>query len=123
MTHKPVLVPSASHPITIQPNPARVVVTVGGTTVADTTRALTLREASYRAVEYIPRADVDMAVLEPSDHQTYCPFKGDCAYFSVVTGDGTVDNAVWTYEQPYPAVAPIKEYVAFYPNKVEITIG
>jgi uncharacterized protein (DUF427 family) len=123
MTHKPVLVPSASHPITIQPNPARVVVTVCGTTVADTTRALTLREASYRAVEYIPRADVDMAVLEPSDHQTYCPFKGDCAYFSVVTGDGTVDNAVWTYEQPYPAVAPIKEYVAFYPNKVEITIG
>jgi uncharacterized protein (DUF427 family) len=123
MTHKPVLVPSASHPITIQPNPARVVVTVCGTTVADTTRALTLREASYRAVEYIPRADVDMAVLEPSDHQTYCPFKGDCAYFSVVTGDGTVDNAVWTYEQPYPAVAPIKEYVAFYPNKVAITIG
>ena len=117
--NKTVKIPNPDHPITIAPNPARVVVTVAGRVVADTRSALTLREASYRPVHYIPRRDVDMALLTRSAHATYCPYKGDCAYYSVpLGGEGSV-NAVWTYEQPYEAVASIKDYIAFYPNRVD----
>ena len=117
--NKTVKIPNPDHPITIAPNPARVVVTVAGRVVADTRAALTLREASYRPVHYIPRRDVDMALLTRSAHATYCPYKGDCAYYSVpLGGEGSV-NAVWTYEQPYEAVASIKDYIAFYPNRVD----
>ncbi|MFC1443177.1 DUF427 domain-containing protein [Streptacidiphilus sp. N1-10] len=119
MTDRPVLQPSASHPITVTANPARVVVTVAGRTVADTRDALTLREAQYPAVQYIPRADVDLALLEPSDTASYCPFKGEAGYYSIpVGGDRSVD-AVWVYESPYPAVAEIKDHVAFYPDRVD----
>lgn len=119
MTDRPVLQPSASHPITVTANPARVVVTVAGRTVADTRDALTLREAQYPAVQYIPRADVDLALLEPSDTASYCPFKGEAGYYSIpVGGDRSVD-AVWVYESPFPAVAEIKDHVAFYPDRVD----
>ncbi|MFC1401232.1 MULTISPECIES: DUF427 domain-containing protein [Streptacidiphilus] len=119
MTDRPVLQPSASHPITVTANPARVVVTVAGRTVADTRDALTLREAQYPAVQYIPRADVSLALLEPSDTASYCPFKGEAGYYSIpVGGDRSVD-AVWVYESPYPAVAEIKDHVAFYPDRVD----
>jgi uncharacterized protein (DUF427 family) len=119
MTDRPVLQPSPSHPITVVANPARVVVTVAGRTVADTRNALTLREAQYPAVQYIPRADVDLALLEPSATATYCPFKGEAGYYSIpVGGDRSVD-AVWVYESPYPAVAEIKDHVAFYPDRVD----
>ena len=123
MTDRPVLEPSPSHPITVTANPARVVVTVAGRTVADTRDALTLREAQYPAVQYIPRADVELALLEPSDTTSYCPFKGEAGYYSIpVGGDRSVD-AVWVYESPYPAVAEIKDHVAFYPDRVDsITI-
>ena len=120
MSQKPVLLPDASHPITITPNPDRVVVTLGERTVADTTSALTLQEASYPAVQYVPLADVDPAVLERTDHTTYCPFKGDASYYSLVADGETHDNAVWTYEAPYDAVAPISGHVAFYPNVVDV---
>ncbi|MFC6046044.1 DUF427 domain-containing protein [Nocardioides hankookensis] len=122
MSEKPVLVPDASHPITVTPNPDRVVVTAGGQTVADTTAALTLQEASYPAVQYVPLADVDPAVLERTEHATYCPYKGDASYYSLVV-DGTVhDNAVWTYEAPYDAVASIAGHVAFYPNVADVRV-
>lgn len=117
--NKPIKVPSAEHPITIAPNPARVTVTLGGKVIADTTRALTLREASYPPVQYIPREDVDMAQLQRNDHATYCPYKGDCAYYSIPTGGERAANAVWTYEAPYPAVAAIKDHLAFYPDRVD----
>lgn len=120
MSEKPVLVPDASHPITVQPNPDRVVVTLGERQVADTTSALTLQEASYPAVQYVPLADVDPAVLERTDHATYCPYKGDASYYSLVVDGETHDNAVWTYETPYDAVAPIAGHVAFYPNVVDV---
>jgi uncharacterized protein (DUF427 family) len=117
-TPKAVKVPGPDHPITIEANPGRVVVTLGGLTIADTTAALTLREAAYPAVQYIPRGDVDMSALVRSDHTTYCPYKGDASYFSIPAGGERSVNAVWTYETPFGAMAPIKEYVAFYPDRV-----
>jgi len=119
MTAKPIKVPSAEHPITIEAHPSRVVVTVGGRIVADTSAALRLSEAAYPAVLYIPRQDVDMALLERTDHATYCPYKGDCAYYSIPAGGERAANAVWTYEAPYAAVAAIKDHLAFYPSRVD----
>ena len=116
---KPVRVPGPDHPITIEPNPARVVVSIAGRVIADTREALTLREASYPAVQYIPRKDVDMSLLERTDHGTYCPYKGECAYYSIPTGGERSQNAVWTYEAPYAAVAEIKDHLAFYPDRVD----
>jgi uncharacterized protein (DUF427 family) len=116
---KPIKIPSAEHPITIDRNPARVVVTVGGTVIADTRGALTLREASYPPVQYIPRADVNMELLARTTHETYCPYKGDCSYYSIPQGGARSLNAVWSYEAPHPAVAQIKDYLAFYPGRVD----
>jgi len=107
------------HPITIEPNPARVTVSVAGRTIADTRNALTLREASYAPVHYIPRRDVDMKLLQRSDHRTYCPYKGDCSYYSIPLGRARSVDAVWTYEDPYAAVAAIKDHLAFYPDRVD----
>ncbi|MEA3099290.1 DUF427 domain-containing protein [Caballeronia mineralivorans] len=114
-----VKVPGPDHPITIEHNPSRVVVRLAGQVIADTRDALTLREARYPAVLYIPRKDVDMTLLERSDHATYCPYKGDCAYFSIPSGGERSVNAVWTYEDTYAAVAPIKDHLAFYPDRID----
>ncbi len=111
--------PGPDHPISIVPNPRRITVTVAGHVVADTTAALTLREASYPPVQYIPRADVEMSLLQPTDHKTYCPYKGDCSYFSIPSGGDRATNAVWSYEAPYEAVAAIKGHLAFYPDRVD----
>ncbi len=119
MTAKTLKIPDAEHPITVEPNPERVVVTVAGRVVADTRAALTLREASYPPVQYIPRRDIDMALLERTEHATYCPYKGDCAYYSIPLGGERAVNAAWTYEDPYDAVATIKGHIAFYPNRVD----
>ena len=123
MTDKRKLIPDASHPITVTPTAGRVVVTLGDRTIADTTRALSLQEATYPAVQYVPLEDVDPAVLDRTDHATYCPFKGDAAYYSLVVGDDRAENAVWTYEAPYDAVAEIAGHVAFYPEQVEIAVA
>ena len=119
MNAKTIKIPGPDHPITITPTTQRVVVTVGGRVIADTRAALTLQEASYPAVQYVPRADVDMTLLERTVHATYCPYKGDCAYYSVPAGGERATNAVWTYEQPYDAVAAIRDHVAFYPDRVD----
>ena len=119
MTAKPIKVPGPDHPISIEANPSRVVVSVAGRTVADTRDALTLREAGYAAVQYIPRKDVDMSLLERTTRATYCPYKGDCTYYSIPLGGERSVNAVWTYEAPYAAVAQIKDHVAFYPDRVD----
>ena len=120
MADRPIKIPGPDHPITIEKNPNRVVVTLGGTVLADTRNALTLCEAKYPAVQYIPRADVDMARLSRTEHSTYCPFKGDCSYYSLPGGDERGINAVWTYEAPFPAVEAIRDHLAFYPDRVEI---
>ena len=119
MTEKRVLQPGPDHPITVTPNPGRIVVKVAGQVVADTTRALTLQEASYPAVQYIPREDVDMSLLERTDHGSYCPYKGEASYFSIPSGGERSANAVWSYETPYDSVAPIKDHLAFYPDRVD----
>jgi uncharacterized protein (DUF427 family) len=103
----------------VQPNPARIVVSVAGRVVADTRNALTLREAGYPPVQYIPAKDVDFSQLERTDHATYCPFKGDCSYYSIPAGGKKSVNAVRSYQEPFPAVEQIKGHVAFYPDRVD----
>jgi uncharacterized protein (DUF427 family) len=118
-TEKPVKIPGPDHPITIEPTPGRVVVKVAGRVVADTGAALTLREANYPPVQYLPKRDVDMSLLTPTDHATYCPYKGDCSYYSIPAAGDRGTNSVWSYATPYDAVAAIKDHVAFYPNRVD----
>ena len=119
MKEKQIKVPDSDHPISIERNPAGVVVSVAGRVVAHTRDALTLREADYPAVQYIPREDVDFSQLERTDHATYCPYKGDCSYYSIPAGGEKSVNAVWSYEDPFPAVEQIKGHVAFYPERVD----
>lgn len=115
--------PGPDHPITITPSKTRVRVRFGGKIIADTTQALTLKEASYPPVYYIPRADADMSLLQATDRSTHCPYKGDASYFSISAGGESADNAVWSYEKPFPAMAEIKDHLAFYPNKVAFEKG
>src|ERR1700719_3498901 len=119
MKTKQIKVPGPDHPISTHRNPTRVVVSVAGRVIADTRNALTLREADYPPVQYIPREDVDLSQVKRTDHGTYCPYKGDCHYYRIPAGGKKSVNAVWTYENPYPAVAQIKEHVAFYSDRVD----
>jgi uncharacterized protein (DUF427 family) len=116
------LQPNANHPITIEPTKGRVVVTHAGKKIAESKRALSLREASYPVVHYVPLADVDSNAIVKTDHQTHCPYKGVASYHSIVAGGERGENAIWTYESPYDAVAQIKDYVAFYPDRVELVV-
>jgi uncharacterized protein (DUF427 family) len=119
MKEKQIKNPGPDHPISIQRNPARVVVSVAGHVIADTRNALTLREADYPPVQYIPRENVDFSQLELTHYATYCPYKGDCNYYSITAGGEKSVNAVWSYEDPFPAVVEIKGRVAFYPDRVD----
>jgi uncharacterized protein (DUF427 family) len=112
-------IPGPDHPIAIQPSLDRVEVKLGGQTIADSTRALTLREASYPPVQYIPKGDVRMDLLTPTATKTHCPYKGDASYYSLKVGDRTAKDAVWCYESPFPAVAEIAGHLAFYPDRVD----
>jgi len=120
MTTKPIREPGPDHPITITINPKRVVIRVADRVIADTRAALTLRESSYPPVQYVPREHVDMTALTRTAHHTYCPYKGDCSYFSIPSLGERGTNAVWSYEAPYAAVGPIKDHLAFYPDRVTI---
>ena len=111
--------PGPDHPITITPKGRRVRVAFAGRVVADTTRALTLKEAGYKPVFYIPRADADMSSLTRTSHSSHCPYKGDASYFTIVADGRAAENAVWSYEHPFPAMAEIKEYLAFFPKRVD----
>lgn len=119
MADKPVLEPGPDHPITITPNHNRVLVTVAGKVVADTRNALTLQEATYPPVQYVPLSDVDESVLERTSTESYCPYKGDASYYSIPLGGDKAVDAVWEYQNPRPAVAAIKDHVAFYPDRVD----
>jgi uncharacterized protein (DUF427 family) len=112
-------IPGPDHPISIARNTKRVRVTFGGKVIADSTHALTLKEASYPPVQYIPRADVAMGLLKPTANASHCPYKGDANYFSIEADGRTAENAVWSYQQPFPAMAEIKDYLAFYPNRID----
>jgi uncharacterized protein (DUF427 family) len=123
MSTRPIKVPGPDHPISIEKNPQRVCISLAGQKIGETRNALTLQEASYPAVHYVPRADVDMTLLQRTEHSTYCPYKGECSYFSIPSGGARLDNAVWSYESPYDAVAEIKDHLAFYPDRVQISVG
>ncbi|MGH3957092.1 MAG: DUF427 domain-containing protein [Mycobacterium sp.] len=118
---RPHLVPGPDHPIDIVPSSTRIVVTSGDTTIADTTHALRLQESTYPPVYYLPPDAVNWEVLQRTDTHTYCPYKGEASYYSVHTPAGTIEDAVWTYEDPYPAVSQIARHLAFYPDRVDIT--
>ncbi len=111
--------PTPEHPISISASTEHVVVTLAGEVIAETRRSLIMQESSYPPVYYIPREDTAMDKLSRTDHLTFCPYKGDAGYFSISANGTTADNAVWTYEAPFPAVAEIKGYLAFYPSKVD----
>jgi uncharacterized protein (DUF427 family) len=119
---KAIKTPGPAHPITIELSGKRLTVTVAGKVIADTGDALKMREAAYPAVFYVPRKDVDMEALERTEHSTYCPYKGDCAYFSIPAGGARAVNAVWTYEAPFDAVVSIKDHLAFYTDRVDSII-
>jgi uncharacterized protein (DUF427 family) len=119
-----VKIPDATHPITVKPTGSHVTVRIGGVTVAESDDALSLAEASYPVVQYIPLADVDQNLLRRTSSHTYCPYKGEASYYSLQTPDGgTETDLIWTYEQPYDAVAEIAGHVAFYANRAEVTVG
>jgi uncharacterized protein (DUF427 family) len=119
-----VKIPDATHPITVTPTGSHVTVRVGGITVAESDSALSLAEASYPVVQYIPLADVDQSLLRRTDSHTYCPYKGEASYYSLQAPDGrTETDLIWTYEQPYDAVGEIAGHVAFYANRAEVTVG
>jgi uncharacterized protein (DUF427 family) len=113
------IIPGPDHPITITHSGDRILVRVADRTIVDTRGALLLKEASYPGVYYLPRSDADMSLLAKTDHTTYCPYKGECSYYSIPAGGERSQNAVWSYETPYPSVVQIKEYLAFYPNRVD----
>lgn len=119
MNEPTVKIPGPEHPISITHIAERVVVTLGRRLLADSTRVIVLREAGMPPVAYLPREDVDMSALSASDHRTYCPYKGDCSYFSIPAGGERSIDAVWTYETPHPAVASIAGHLAFYPDRVD----
>jgi len=124
MNSKPVKIPGPDHPISLTPTKGRVTVIVNGKRIADTGEALTLKEAAYPPVQYIPHKDVDVTQLQRTAHQTYCPYKGECAYYSIPAGGERSVNAVWSYEAPYDAVSAIRGYLAFYPHRVDaIEVG
>jgi len=112
-------IPGPDHPITLSPVDGTVRVTLAGKIVAESTRALRLEENGYPPVYYLPRNDADMSLLVRTEHYTYCPYKGDCTYYSIPVGGSKSENAVWTYEHPFEAVAGIKEYLAFYPSRID----
>jgi uncharacterized protein (DUF427 family) len=112
--------PGPNHPIAIEPDPRRLRVVFAGQVIADTARALSLRETTYPPVIYVPRDDVNMQWFERTAHKTHCPYKGDASYFALAAGGQRVEDAVWSYESPFPAVEAIKDHLAFYPQHVKI---
>jgi uncharacterized protein (DUF427 family) len=122
MTDMKVLVPGLDHPISVDETPGRVTVRVGGQVVADSRRALTLREASHRPVQYIPLDDVAPEVLQPSSHTSWCPYKGKASYYDLAVGGKLMEAAIWTYRKPHKAVAEIADHVAFFADRVEIAV-
>lgn len=111
--------PDAHHPITIVPHEGRVRVSFNGVVIADSTHALALQESTYKPVVYIPRADARMDLVTRTEQRTHCPYKGDASYYALRVGDRISDNAMWSYEQPYPAVGAIAGHFAFYPDRVD----
>ena len=117
----PVRTPGPEYPVAVAPYEGRVTVRFDGVTIADTDQALAVREADYALVYYVPREDVDLDVLQPTEHRTICPFKGEASHYTVLGEDARTENAAWSYENPLPDVAAIARHLAFDGGKVEVT--
>jgi uncharacterized protein (DUF427 family) len=113
-------VPGPDHPITVTATPKRVQVRYGEHVIADSRMALTLQESTYPPVIYFPREDVSMEFFSRTEKTTHCPYKGDANYYTILMDGRFAENAVWTYEDPYPAMETIRSRLAFYPNQVDI---
>ena len=116
---RPIKQPGLDHPITIEPSAGRVRVEVGDALVADSMQALILREQGYEPVYYFPPEDVDLSMLDPTEHTTYCPYKGHASYYSIPAGGERSINAAWQYRDAFPSVGEISGYLAFYANRVD----
>ena len=107
------------HRVDLEPHPERVRVRFAGEVVADSDRALLVRESGHDPVVYFPRDDVRAELLEPTQHSTFCPFKGDASYWTVRVGDREEANSVWSYEDPFQEVVGLKDFMAFFADRVE----
>ncbi|HEY2751956.1 DUF427 domain-containing protein [Phenylobacterium sp.] len=112
--------PGPDHPIAVEAAKKRWRALFAGHVIADTNKALVLKEAGYKPVVYFPREDVAMEYMSRTAHTTHCPYKGDAAYYTLLMDGQFADNVVWTYEDPYPAMQAIEGLLAFYPDRVEI---
>lgn len=113
-------IPGADHPITVEKAASRWRARFAGHVIADSADALILREADYPPVVYFPRADVEMGFMSRTARGTHCPYKGDAAYYTVLMDGQFAENAVWTYEQPFPLMEAIEGRLAFYPDMIEV---
>jgi uncharacterized protein (DUF427 family) len=113
-------IPGPDHPITLEPAPGRMQASYAGHVIADSNNVILLREADYPVVAYFPRGDVDMAFMGRTSHSSHCPYKGQASYYTLDMDGRISENAVWTYEDPYPAMEAIRDRLAFYPNVVRI---
>jgi uncharacterized protein (DUF427 family) len=102
------------HRIWFQPHPRRMRAEVAGRTLLDTTSGYLLHESNIPPRLYVPAADLDRDLLVPTDHTTHCPFKGDASYHSIVVGDATRQNAVWSYPRPKPEAAWLAPFASVY---------
>jgi uncharacterized protein (DUF427 family) len=119
MTELKIKIAGPDHPITIEASGEHVVVRVAGREIANSRSALTLREANYPPVIYVPASEMNLAELERTDHTTYCPYKGQCSYYDIPSGGDKSKRAVWSYEHPYDAVSQIKNHFAFYASRID----
>lgn len=111
------------HRVALLPESRRVRVTFGGTVIADSSSALRVEETGHEPVHYLPEADVRLDLMRPTEHHTYCPFKGDCSYWTIAVEDGgetrQSENAVWAYRAPYDEAAGLARHFAFYKSRVD----
>ena len=109
--------------VEIHPADANVSVTYDGVTIAETKKAIIIRETKHAEVFYLPREDVNMALFTPTDLSTYCPFKGHASYWNLTANEKTENNIVWSYESPYPEVQGLKDYMSFYTDRTELQVN
>lgn len=108
------------HKVVLTPADRRILVILGGETLADSTDALLCEETGHAPVYYLPMWDTRADAFSPTSRSTYCPYKGKASYWTVRAGGETADNAAWSYDLPYDECAALAKHVAFYGDKVEI---
>lgn len=108
--------------VDIEAKDVRLRVLAGATVIADTTRAVAVTETKHQPVWYLPLADVDASIITATETSTFCPFKGHASYWTIATADGDLDDAMWSYREPFDECLPLTDYVAFYTDRVDLEI-